>query len=261
MRLSPTTDISRADLWALAGLLSARFGALRAPPPVALPAVLDIVGKPSNFKFGRKDCATAPRSATETAASFPSSQIGTAATLNFFSQKFGFNSQQTAAIMGAHSLGRAVASETGNVNGQWVARNDVMSNEYYRQLVTPWNQVPASMSRPPAAHQWTKRNNLPQGPPNLLMLNPDIALVCPIAPDANGRVANLQNNRLDPRSCPGQQPSPSAAFVQQYAADPKKWLLDFGAVYSLMLHRCGNDAQNRVISCVTAALPAGQTSG
>lgn len=253
MKLNPSSDISRADLWALAGLLSARFGALRAAPPGApppvLPAALDIVGKPSNFKFGRKDCATAPKATDETSASFPSSQIGTAATLDFFTKRFGFNAQQTVAIMGAHSLGRAVSSESGNVNGQWVPRNDAMGNDYYRQLVTPWNQVAASTSRPPNAHQWQKPNNGPQGPPVLMMLNPDISLVCNISPDNNGKVANQRT-----QGCP--QATATFGNVQQYSNNPQLWLTDFGAVYSLMLNRCGNDAKNnnKVISCVTAAL-------
>lgn len=245
MSLKPA-DISRADLWALAGTVAARYGALRAAPPppappVAIPAALDTT-KPANFLWGRKDCATAPKAPTETSSAFPSAQAGTAATLLFFTTRFGFTNAQTAAIMGAHSLGKATSNETASVAGQWVPRNDAMGNEYYRQLVTPWNQVPAGPARPATAYQWNKPS--PNPPGQLLMLNSDIALTCNLAPDASGRSAYSSS-----RNC---AKSSTAAKVQSYADNPAAWLVDFSLAFKRMTNRCG--ATTGYTACTTTAL-------
>jgi hypothetical protein len=70
---------------------------------------------------------------------------------------------------------------------------------------------------------------------NQLLLNVDLALYRDIHPDATGKVKECAQGTKGPKStCPF---SSSAAQVDMYASDNKKWLNDFTAVFNKML-RC-----------------------
>lgn len=88
-------SLSRADLWALAGLVAARRGAQLARGTVP----------EFRFRFGREDCATSPQGASNDVLPSASS-LGTTEVFDFFDEKFGFNEDETVALMGAHTLGR-----------------------------------------------------------------------------------------------------------------------------------------------------------
>jgi hypothetical protein len=74
---------------------AARYGVARSGAVV--PTQLEIT-KPANFLYGRKDCASAPRDPTETAAAFPTGVTNN--TAGYFSTAFGFTAAETTAIMG-----------------------------------------------------------------------------------------------------------------------------------------------------------------
>eukprot|EP00976_Prorocentrum_cordatum_P109873 1195092-Prorocentrum_minimum.AAC.3 len=55
--------------------------------------------------------------------------------------QLGFTEEETVALMGAHTLGRAVPANSG-YDGAWVPGDAVFDNEYFRDLVRePWDRV------------------------------------------------------------------------------------------------------------------------
>lgn len=101
---SPSASISRADLWALAGLVSAHRAA-----ELAQGTVPDFT-----FRYGRTDCATSPDG--DGSDVLPSaSSLGTDEVFAFFDDKFGFTQEDTVALMGAHTLGRCSKVRAGRL--------------------------------------------------------------------------------------------------------------------------------------------------
>ncbi len=115
-----TAGVSRADIWALAAMVGgavAKFGG-------------ENVSFTQNW-FGRVNCEDANQVCTNAtggvvncsatagpARNMPSLTLDTAGVFSYFSQNFGFSQRQTVAIMGAHTVGRAlqnVSSEKGSV--------------------------------------------------------------------------------------------------------------------------------------------------
>lgn len=105
-------NISRADLWALAAMVAADV----APkPPLSHPVSFAMTGT------GRINCEdlyqqcldshnqVVPCSATRGPfREMPSPNYNTAEVLNFFSDQFGFDANETTCIMGAHNMGTLV---------------------------------------------------------------------------------------------------------------------------------------------------------
>ena len=105
-------DIQRADLWAIAGRAAADYGMEGMPNhrDYVLPTgstwrtvVKAWVSKFPTFKYGRKDCDTAPY--TTDVHTFPSAHDNFTEVMDYFDQEFGFTNDQTVAIMGAHTYG------------------------------------------------------------------------------------------------------------------------------------------------------------
>jgi catalase (peroxidase I) len=91
------TALTRADVWALAGLVAAQ----------------NSQGNTTNFDFpltriGRPVCANLTNGAPATLAGpdrkLPSAHVTTQQLLDFFATNFGFNDNETVAIMGAHTV-------------------------------------------------------------------------------------------------------------------------------------------------------------
>lgn len=133
---------SRADIWAMATLVSADRALM----------VLDSDGgivdeRPDGIHFpmnyvGRKDCEGANAMGVGgPAIEMPSNDLTTHELLDFFSEEFGFNADETVAIMGAHSVAVATRENVGfgNLGKEegWVfeAEEYILDNRFFNMLL------------------------------------------------------------------------------------------------------------------------------
>ncbi|XP_066925614.1 putative ascorbate peroxidase [Clytia hemisphaerica] len=164
--------MSRADFYVLAGY-------------VALEKATEGKGGSEVFnevpKFGREDCPTSPHEADGANEVFPDAKWNLPEIEDFFasefaSEKSGFTRTDVAAILGAHSLGRASVSNSG-YEGKWIqnthrqlgrAHSDVLDNSYYSQILRDadnenlsnhWRQINVVSG---TNKQWQRRNNINQ---------------------------------------------------------------------------------------------------
>lgn len=152
---------SRADLWALAAIVAVEFGihinnnVCEDPDYEAryFGHNLDMNGggahhclhrtadqcevnlpRPFKFRTGRVDCASSDYKAPKVER-HPSPQSNGQQTLEYFRQDFGFSGRETAAIMGAHTMGR-FHWEFSLFSYVWVIHGGMMfNNEYFRMMV------------------------------------------------------------------------------------------------------------------------------
>ena len=210
------------------------------------------------LKFGRQDCSTVPHEDSQN--NFPNVVGNIDDTLSYFAKEFGFNTRETVALLGAHTLGR-VSMETSGFEERWVRNtlaNDVnpasvLDNEYYKELLRPWVQVNiTSPFNGRTRAQWQDPNT----PANTVStrLNPDqlpmllnvdfcFALNFTVI-DAVGHIGC----RICPRSniLPGCcSLSPTLPLVVQYANNNKLWLSDFTNVFMKMISRNTNTLRSR----------------
>jgi hypothetical protein len=114
-----TLGVSRADIWAYASLVASEV------------SQNDLVFT-DNFKVGRQNCETVGTCSStdpvfcatngpDQESDFPSPDLTTHQLLDFMAERFGFDADETVAIMGAHTLGRAL-SDTSGFDGEdgWV---------------------------------------------------------------------------------------------------------------------------------------------
>lgn len=163
---------------------------------------------------------------------------GTLTIEDFMIDAFGFDAQQTAAIMGAHTVGamRAVNLGFEGRNG-WDRTNDELDQGYFVELVgdeaPEWQQVRLSNSNldgiPPRFQFEASSNGIA-----MTMLNSDIALVRNLVEGQNlmsdGRVTcNFSgDNACDDNT-------PFMLFMQRYAASRSVFLADFRDALELMI--------------------------
>jgi Peroxidase len=88
--------LTRADVWALAGLTAAAYA--QAATSVSFPLTL----------VGRPNCADFPNGTAATRAgpgrTMPSAHLTSSQLVNFFATNFAFSADETVVIMGAHTL-------------------------------------------------------------------------------------------------------------------------------------------------------------
>merc|ERR1712039_1030969 len=89
--------------------------------------------------------------------------------IDVFITKLKFTERETAALMGAHVLGRATRRVSG-YDGNWVPNNDRFTNDYFQDLLArPWNRNSQQPFNGQARTEW-------RGPMATRMLNTDIEL-------------------------------------------------------------------------------------
>ena len=142
------------------------------------------------MQYGRNDCATSPNEAVGVDPGFPAATADFEEAHTFFMNQFGFTDrEESVALLGAHTLGRA-RTENSGFEGRWVkgkssdgvTRNtDVLNNEYYLQLRGNWTQMEVAES---GKFQWQRPDTTPNvkadskkaSQPNMFM-NVDIGMV------------------------------------------------------------------------------------
>ena len=205
------------------------------------------------LKFGRKDCSTVPHEDSKN--KFPSALGNIDDTLSFFAKEFGFNTRETVALLGAHTLGR-VRMETSGFEGRWVRNTSidgvnpasVLDNEYYKEILRPWVQVDiTSPFNGRSKAQWQDPNTPANtvstrlNPDQLpMLLNSDFCFLLNFTViDASGHIGC--------RLCPPSNILPGCCtlsstlpLVSQYANDNRLWLSDFTDVFMKMISRNTN---------------------
>jgi hypothetical protein len=191
--------ISRADIWALASHLGADVAQARSGFKVDF-----------HMKFiGRHNCEDLysqcfdmhgnQRACTATLGPhvhLPEADVTTEEIFHFFFEEFGFDVQETVALMGAHTLGSLNRDHSGfdGPNG-WVRDNLLLDHDYYIELIggtTPDATMDELINGAPPWHRIRMNNNDIPGMPNkpawralppdgnggqeeILMLNADVS--------------------------------------------------------------------------------------
>mmetsp|Transcript_1395 Transcript_1395/g.3529 ORF Transcript_1395/g.3529 Transcript_1395/m.3529 type:complete len:540 (-) Transcript_1395:91-1710(-) len=169
---------SRADIWALATLVSADMAVL-GPRPEGLHF-------PMRY-FGRKDChGASPSGVGGPDVPMCKNDLTTHELLDFFKKYFDFDTEETVVIMGVHAVGVAHRNNIGFGNKDkedgWVfdAESYVLNNRYYGMLVGPtkvdWElELVENDNGIPDRYQWYNEQDGKEERP--IMTNADMALV------------------------------------------------------------------------------------
>ena len=234
-------NISRADFYALAAVVALEKATEKS---------MDKFHGRSQLKFGRKECSTTPDEDSKN--KFPSAMGNVDETLSYFTREFGFNTRESVALLGAHTLGRA-RMETSGFEGRWVRTSttggvnpaSVLDNEYYKEIIRPWVQVEIAFPfNRRTKVQWQGPNTTPntvlsRSNPNQvpLLLNSDFCFLF------NYTVINAVGH-IDCKICPPRRFKPgcyrlstTTPLVVEYARNNTLWLSDFTDVFMKMLSR------------------------
>ncbi len=193
--------MSRADLWALAGIVGVEIGREAANHDVDT----GIGPLPIDFKGGRKDCPTSPY--TTEMHEFPSAHMGSNQTYKYFADNFGLSMYDTVALMGAHTLGRAKKEHTG-FEGTWTVSGRKIFHfdaTYHHNMVVPdygWNITNIGTDEDPK-YVW-KCTDLAK-PETMdrdcgIMLDTDIGMLLDLTVDEKGK-PTCEFFTLDQRTC------------------------------------------------------------
>jgi hypothetical protein len=126
-----TNVISKADLYVLAANVATRWATTAAPaeeqsttvPISFLPYTLELP-----FRYGRNDAATCDDDGL-----LPETWFTWQDTFGMFGGRFGMTVVETIAILGAHSVGRCEAANSG-IDGGWTRMQSTFSNDYYSEF-------------------------------------------------------------------------------------------------------------------------------
>lgn len=238
--------LTRADIWALAGAVGADTSQ-RQNRRVTY-----------NFHYyGRPVC----NEDSLPARVLPPADITSSGIVHFFRDEFGFDPRETAALMGAHSIGTLSRDHSGFTgNNGWDNNNRQLDINYYSQLIggqrndngripdfatlfdaPNWNKeiVNNNNLRPiPNRHQWIRNRDGGK----LIMTNADIALVRDFSSffdSTTGEVScEFKNARRGNPACPhAAQTFNHMAF---FKFNEEEWLVEFRDVFMKVLHHGSN---------------------
>lgn len=214
---APFSDqISKADFWLLAANLAIRYATTTTtsgrPFPPGVPASPGVLSLP--FRFGRQDDTTCDDHGRLPSAGFSWSNMTA-----MFVDRIGLTVTQFVALLGAHTLGRAQAANSG-FEGGWTVAQSTFSNLYFSSLGgVKWNNTNAS-------NVWV--DGVPQ--PNVLMLKIDVEPLyspsesCPVFLNFNAPSPCTKNHAAgDP-----------SAVVQAFATDIRSWFGNFSQGWQVL---------------------------
>ena len=195
------SGISLADAIALAGALAIRYASTtsvnggpntRIAAPLLLPT-----------RFGRIDAATC-----NDANSLPDLSFGWAQLQALFAKKFRMTAQEVVALMGAHTLGRCEAANSG-INGGWTQFQSSFDNGYYIRLIrVGWRLL--------ADGTWR------DGPGNLLIKgDTELGIASSARCPAFGANFSARGQSVCPRN------NAAAGFVQTFSTNTAAWWAAF----------------------------------
>ena len=155
-----STKMSRGDFYIFAAYVALERAS-------NLDEVTDKFQGTSDFKVGREDCDSSP--AEDQPPGWDGFLLGTFdlhKVLDFFQFQFNLNTRESVAILGAHTLGRTRAENSG-FEGKWVrgavgatANSDILDNQFYIQMRGNWDQV-AITHNGVTKKQWQRPNTPP----------------------------------------------------------------------------------------------------
>jgi len=260
---------SRADIWALATLVSAEQSLNGTGP--------EDVTFPLRY-IGRQDCEGADEIGRGGPnITMPKNSLTTHELLDFFSNEFDFTADETVAIMGAHAVAVATRDNVGfgNIDKEegWVfeAEEYILDNRYYSMLLGDDQEDPMwelelvhNNETIPSRYQWFHEKEGEEERP--IMTNADMALVRDfskhISVDEDGNVGKVecvfkdineeeelvrrrlkrerrkrvkqQKNARKPVVCP--VASETIGKALEYKMDNELFLYDFEAVLEKMVN-------------------------
>jgi hypothetical protein len=238
--------LSRTDIWMLAAYVAVQV--TNANAALSIPFPFQWVGrKTCEEMHSNNNCGIGLNGQQAPCNQFsgPNREIchgdtfGTETIHQYMLKQYGFDAQQTAAIMGAHTIGRMNPKDVGfSAPNGWDLTNTVFDQGYFVELVgmpnipaADWKQVHLSNSQfstPPRWQFTATRRNI-----NMNMLNADLALVRNFTEGVNlmssGRItcdfsgSNACSNN-----------TPFIPFVTRYANDLSTFLSDFRDALGLL---------------------------
>jgi len=235
--------ITRADMWVLAAQTSAEV--LNSVPSVAFP--FKWYGRPTCDQRTNIDACKAGNCALDRGPDrkMPSGNFDTHQVLTYFKDTFGFDTEETVTLMGAHAIGKVNRINSGYAGDGWSSTPTVLNNSYYAQLIglgsttselvqrTPqWRRaeidntdfVDVNGNPVPTRHQWNFTN--------LFMLNADIAMVRNFTGriSADGEVScTFRGNTRCPIA------RETFQFMAKYRNNNTLWVEKFSKVFTSML--------------------------
>lgn len=260
--LQPVADeyepmgLSRTDIWMLSAVVASEVSdTVRG---IGFP--FQWIGRKTCEEINGNDCGSDSDGRPATCGPFNGPHralchgdiAGTSTIQQFMDDEFGFDAQQTAAIMGAHTVG-AMRDVNLGFDGRrgWDMTNDVLDHGYFIELVD---------SDGPDWQQVRHRNDDLDGIPSrwqyeatvdgtrLTMLNSDIAMVRNLVEgenlDSDGRIT------CDFDDC--DRNTPFMPFMSRYADDLDDFLADYREALDMMIdngYSRGSTCQNNEV-CV-----------
>lgn len=248
--------LSRADIWALAAMVGSQVSQ---PEDATFKVNFDFT------EFGRIDCEKQQSVCLDQAGvshgcsatrgphrEIPSPKINTHELFAFFRNNFGFNTSETVAIMGGHTIGELSRNDSGidGPNG-FVTRNRILDNEYYTELVGDvgnlvqgapiWKQHfedNSDLEKFDDIYVWRRLPPALNGS-FIVMTDADIAIVRDLSkqnlnPQTGQVNCQFVNKAGSQPTCP--QLNGALDEAARYKFSNRSWLIDFEAALRKMLN-------------------------
>jgi len=227
--------ISRADFWALAANVALEE---------ALP---NGVTRNIPFRWGRLDVS----SCNADFGKLPDSEGNLDSVKAWAMNQLGMTEEETVALMGAHTLGRAVPANSG-YRGAWVQADAVLDNAYFQDLVDrPWGRETNDFRDIGINRTTTQWNDI-----NRMMLTTDMVLAYDLGDEPNtGGLFRCGG----PVACP---PSSTRAHVDKFRASNADWYAAFFPAWQKLQELGYADGDlKEVETCNTTAATSPASSG
>jgi len=215
--------MSRADFWALSAIVAIERGVRIANgencdfgecPEINMPDI--------TFYSGRTDCSTSPT--TDETFDFPDGSLDRTELLEYFTDHFGYTTDEVVALMGAHSMGRNRISNSG-YSGTFDATSSALDNQYYKDMVddsVTWTNEEITRSG-----KWQFSGADSSGSDVGTRLNTDLVLAYDLTINDDNSCSCTIGTDCDQAD--------SYDLVSTYAEDADTWAADFAAIMEKLM--------------------------